>query len=143
MSNSMLADGDRGPDPSPTVLVIDDHEGVRDSIAAVLEADGFRVVVAADGDQGLSAFHAARPDAVITDIVMPVKDGIEVIREIRRERQDVGIVAITGGPCSGNATLRTIAVEVGADAGLLKPFDPEHLVDALRAALQRHRAGAK
>lgn len=127
---------------SPTVLVIDDHAGARESVAAVLEAYGFQVVIARDGEQGMLAFRKAVPDAVITDIIMPEKDGLEVIREIRRERSDVGIVAITGGARMNNSDLSRMAVELGADAGLLKPFDPMDLVAVLRTVLQHRRETA-
>ena len=82
---------------SPDVLLIDDDPGVRDSLTMLLQAHGLRVVAAADGRRGLEAFRAHAPKLVLTDILMPEQDGIGAILEMRRERPDAKIVAMSGG----------------------------------------------
>src|SRR5579859_4128007 len=81
----------------PTVLLIDDDAAVREGLTLLLEAHGFQVVTATDGERGLAAFRAYTPALVITDILMPEQDGIGAIREMRRLRPDAKIVAISGG----------------------------------------------
>jgi CheY-like chemotaxis protein len=67
------------------ILVIDDDVLVRDTIVRILERKGYQVLVAGDGARGLRIFRSERPDLVITDIIMPEKEGLETIREIRGE----------------------------------------------------------
>jgi CheY-like chemotaxis protein len=71
-----------------TVLVIDDEPIVRHSLEILLETYGYQVALARNGEQGLAAFRRIRPDLVLTDIVMPIQDGIETILTMRRERPD-------------------------------------------------------
>jgi DNA-binding response OmpR family regulator len=121
----------------PTVLVIDDDVIVRQTLEILLEEHGFGVVTAVDGEDGQRKFHALAPDIVITDIIMPNKEGIELILELRRECPDARIIAISGGGRIGNSDFVTIATRLGADAGLQKPFDPEQLFGTIRSVLAR------
>src|SRR5690242_18910127 len=81
----------------PSVLVIDDEPDVRDSIRQVLNRVGFDVTTADNGEAGIQAFYHQPPDVVIVDIIMPQKNGVEVIRKIRKTYPGARIVAITGG----------------------------------------------
>ena len=72
---------------------------------------------------------------MITDIIMPVKEGIEVIREMRRERPAVKIIAISGGGRSGPLNYLDMARAMGADDAITKPFDPDELVERVQACL--------
>lgn len=85
-----------------SVLVIDDEDLVRDMLRRALESAGIEVVVAADGREGLKAYLANPTDVVVTDILMPEKEGIETIIELKREHPNVKIVAISGGDPAGN-----------------------------------------
>ena len=81
----------------PRILVIDDEEHVRDTLRAALESKGHTVTEACNGDEGMQLFAAERADLVITDILMPGKDGIQTIKELRQLHPDVKIVAMSGG----------------------------------------------
>src|SRR5229473_3264231 len=106
------------------VLVIDDDALVRDTIVRILERKGHTVLVAADGVRGLRMFDREQPDLVITDIIMPEKEGLETIREIRSERPDARIIAISGGARIGNMDFLDVAGKLGASEIIPKPFDP-------------------
>src|SRR5438309_9546959 len=79
------------------VLVIDDDDGVRYGLRRMLEEAGFEVDEAENGAAGLGAYAARRPDVVVCDIFMPVKEGLETIYELRRADPTAAIIAITGG----------------------------------------------
>jgi len=104
------------------VLVIDDEVDVRRLLAAGLGADGHTVLEAADGDEGVAVLGRQAVDLVITDIVMPNKEGFETIIELRKTHPWLKIIAISGGGImSGTDTLR-VARSLGAHATLHKPF---------------------
>ena len=86
------------------------------------------VVVAADGREGLKAYLANPTDVVVTDILMPEKEGIETIIELKREHPNVKIVAISGGDPAGNTDFLEMAGLLGADRILQKPFRPKELL---------------
>jgi DNA-binding response OmpR family regulator len=117
------------------ILLVDDEPGIRDSVAMVLETAGYVVDQAEQGATGMRLLRAHTPDLVITDILMPQKEGIETIREIRSVLPDTPIIAISGGTDIGADYLK-IAQNFGATAVLPKPFDPAamlELVDRLLA----------
>ena len=119
------------------ILVIDDDALVRDTILRILERKGYSVVVAADGIRGLRLFHAEQPDLVITDIIMPEKEGLQTIREIRGEQPDVKIIAISGGARIGNMDFLRMAGELGASEIIPKPFDPAELLNLVSRTLEK------
>jgi DNA-binding response OmpR family regulator len=127
--------------PRPVILVIDDDQPVRQSIEIVLQMYDFDVLTARDGEEGLRAYREHRPAAVITDIMMPGRDGIETIREIRREFPDAKIIAMSGGGRIGNTDFVALAMKLGADCGIHKPFDIEKPVELLRTLLAGQRQG--
>jgi DNA-binding response OmpR family regulator len=110
------------------ILLVDDDSAVRDSIAIVLSAAGHMVEQAANGIEGMRLLRQRSPDLVITDILMPQKEGIEIIREIRSLVPATPIIAISGGGGSGQADYLKMAQAFGANAALAKPFDPEALL---------------
>jgi CheY-like chemotaxis protein len=114
------------------VLVIDDDVAVRQTIALLLEDAGIEVVQAADGKEGFRAFQRARPDLIVTDIIMPEKEGIQTIIDIRKQDPKLPIIAISGGGRIGNNDFLEIAARLGASTTLPKPFDPEVLVGLVR-----------
>jgi DNA-binding response OmpR family regulator len=110
------------------ILVIDDDTLLRQTMRRMLESAGHEVVEAANGRTGVEAFRTHRTDAVISDIIMPDKEGIETIREIRGLSPTVRIVAVSGGGRNHNMEFLTIAGKLGADATLAKPFRKEQLL---------------
>jgi DNA-binding response OmpR family regulator len=121
----------------PTVLVVEDDAMVRHAIALLLEDGGFNVETAVDGVDGLRKFRETNPDVVLTDIVMPEKEGISLIADLRRERKDVKIIAMSGGGRMGSSDYVAIATARGADVGLYKPFDDLQLTETVRTLLDR------
>jgi DNA-binding response OmpR family regulator len=117
------------------VLVVDDDVGLRRMVSRVLIDAGHQVTEAEDGVSGLRRFHAENPDIVIVDIVMPEKDGIQTIQEIKRIGSTAGLIAISGGGVGDGALYLTIAKELGADVALQKPFRQEELVTAVDRVL--------
>lgn len=114
-----------------TVLVIDDDAGVRDALAACLEADGLRVWTAPSGPRGLELARAEAPQVVIVDLLMPAMNGLQVIQALRGDAGTAAarVILMTGaGPGVAGA-----AVAAGAaDAVLPKPFELEELLAAVR-----------
>ena len=121
-----------------TILVVEDEPTLRETLADALEADGFRVVRAADGREALTQFRAERPDLVLLDLMLPELSGIEVTRIIRAE-SGVPIVMLT----AKDAELDTVAgLELGADDDDTKPFSLRELTARIRALFRRSEAAA-
>lgn len=115
------------------VLILDDEEAMREAMRMVLEEDGHEVTEASNGVTGLEMFRAQPADVVVTDLIMPQKDGIETIRDLRREFPSVKILAVSGrGGIQINANLAR-AKRVGADMTILKPCEPAEIRDAIRS----------
>jgi CheY-like chemotaxis protein len=112
-----------------TVLVIDDDEPVRAAIQLILESEGHTVHSAENGKIGIDFCRAHRPDVVFVDMFMPVKDGFEVIRDIRKGPHQPWIVAMSGGG-RYSVGLLDAAEDLGADRTLWKPFRREDLLQA-------------
>lgn len=110
------------------VLVIDDEAALRATIRRMLESAGHLVVEAENGRVGLEAYRSQPADVVVTDIIMPQKEGIETIRDIRKLNGDVRIVAISGGGRNKNMDFLRIAGKLGATVTLAKPFRKEQLL---------------
>lgn len=119
----------------PNILVIDDNASVRKAITLMLESGGHSVLGAKDGSEGMRVFESADPDLVIVDIIMPDKDGIEIIREMRRSRPATRIIAMTGGGQFPNLDFLKMARAFGALDALAKPIDPDDLVSRVEACL--------
>ena len=121
------------------ILLVDDDEAVRDSIAVVLLAAGYLVDQAANGVDGMRMLRQYGPDLVITDILMPQKEGIEIIREIRAQAAETPIIAISGGG-GDQADYLKMAQAFGANAALAKPFDPAALLALVERLASDHGA---
>jgi CheY-like chemotaxis protein len=104
------------------VLVIDDVLTMRDLVRRMLDRTKHSVIEADDGDTGLTMFSRHSPDLVITDLVMPNKEGIETIREMRRTKGDTKIIAMSGTATRHDHGYLSAAKKLGADAVLAKPF---------------------
>jgi DNA-binding response OmpR family regulator len=110
------------------ILIIDDDSNVRYTLARILGRAGYEVVIAGDGEQGISTFYADSPDLVITDLIMPRQGGIETIVKMRQMNSEMKIIAISGGDRTMNADGLVTALEAGADEVIIKPFRPEDLL---------------
>jgi DNA-binding NtrC family response regulator len=117
------------------ILVIDDDVIVRETIIQILEDRGYEVISAEDGKRGVASFISEKPDLVITDIIMPEKEGIQTITEIRRERPDAKVIAISGGGRIGNTDFLKIAQKLGASDVIAKPFDPDDFLNRVSRCL--------
>ncbi len=121
------------------ILIVDDDEAIRDSMGLVLERMNYEVVLAENGDAAVRCYSSARPDIVITDLLLPVKDGIEIIRDIRRIDPEARIVAMSGGGESAESRLLALTKEFGAVETLSKPFRMAQLVAVIERALKAPR----
>ena len=110
------------------ILIIDDDPLVRHTLDRLLRTKGYAVELAADGLAGLRSFRSLQPDLVITDIVMPVKEGLDTIRLLKGWNPDVKIIAISGGSRLANKDLLGQAAALGASAIIPKPFEMEELL---------------
>jgi len=118
------------------ILLIDDDVAVLRTLEIMLGDRGYDVVTAKDGVEGLRLFQKNHPDLVITDLVMPEKEGIETIIEMRRERPDAKIIAISGGGRMHNERFLEMAASLGAAAVLPKPFMPDELAAKIEEVMQ-------
>jgi CheY-like chemotaxis protein len=116
------------------VLLIEDDDLLRDVLAQSLAAGGHDVVQASNGEEGVTLFRAAPADIVVTDIVMPVQEGVETIMQLRKHRRDLPIIAMSGGVPHSKLYLG-IAGKIGAHKILAKPFTPAQLQEAINEAL--------
>lgn len=124
------------PDDTRTaVLLIDDDPLVRETLTNLLDQAGFSVLAADDGETGLRLYDKHEPAVVVTDILMPHKEGIETIMELRRRKPVPAIVAISGGDRTGNVDYLAMAQRLGADHVLQKPFRISQLVEAINGLL--------
>lgn len=118
------------------ILIVDDDETIRGLFRKILEGDGHVVSEASDGERGMQQFTEVWPDLVITDIVMPEKDGLELLIELRRKAPDVKLIAISGGGGLNPFTYLTLARERGANAVLFKPIPIELLLKTVQQVLR-------
>jgi CheY-like chemotaxis protein len=116
------------------VLVVDDVELLRRSIEVVLKRAGCEVLQAADGQAAVALLRTTAVDAVLTDIIMPGKEGIETIMELREAFPALRIVAMSGGGLGRACDVLEVAKTLGADRILRKPFTPAQLLDAIGVA---------
>jgi DNA-binding response OmpR family regulator len=119
------------------ILVVDDDVSVLCMIEAVLTGAGHSVVTATDGQMAAKLFRAEPFDVIVTDIVMPNREGLETIVELRRDFPDVPVIAMSGGTLNSGIYLG-LAKRLGAKLTLAKPFPTQELVEAV-AAVQAPR----
>ncbi len=116
------------------VLVIDDDPFIRIALCGILRRMNCRTCVADEGVKGVAMFRAERPDVVITDLLMPYKEGFETIAEIRAIDPEVRIIAMSGGGAMKNMEFLGMAKKLGADRTMAKPFGANHVRAALTGA---------
>lgn len=118
-----------------TILVIDDDAQILHLCQALLEREGYTVVAAETAEAGIAACRSQSVDLVLTDIIMPDKDGFETIGEVRSEFPDIQIVAMSGGGRLGPGDYLPLAMKLGAGDVLAKPFTREELLTTVASLL--------
>ena len=118
------------------VLIIEDDPIMLRNLAQWFQQAGSKVMVAHDGVEGLTQFNRLRPNAVVTDIIMPNREGVETLMAIKNLDPDVKILAISGGGRLGSTDLLRTARGLGADAVMAKPFRSTDVVGAVARLLQ-------
>ncbi len=117
------------------ILVIDDEPSILILLKKILEREGYDVLTASNGKEGMALFHAHPVNLVVTDLIMPEKEGIEVIMELKRNHPAVPVIAISGGGVNSSESYLTIAREVGAHVVLKKPVPKEVFIQAIEHLL--------
>lgn len=117
------------------ILIIEDDREVRHLLKVVLERAGYEVDEAADGQEGIHRFRTAPSDLVITDLIMPHKEGLETIIDMRKEFPDLKIIAISGGARGSSENYLRTAKLCGAERIFAKPFDNRELLAAVEELL--------
>jgi CheY-like chemotaxis protein len=119
------------------ILLIEDEDLVRATLRTALEGAGHTVAEAANGREGLNQLDRQPTDLVITDILMPVMEGIETILAIKRTRPSMKIIAISGAPTKAKIDFLRVARSLGADEILHKPFAMHALTETVERCLSR------
>jgi len=117
------------------ILLIEDNVGLRTILAKYIALAGHTVTEASDGREGLDCFRRGGADLVVTDMVMPHTEGIEVVRELQRTKPPIKTIAISGGGFGSGGSYLAMAKALGATKVLLKPFPPAVLIAAITELL--------
>ncbi len=122
----------------PKVLVIDDDPVIVELLRVNFEIEGFEVVGAGDGPEGLARAASEQPDLILSDIMMPRMDGMEVLARLRKDpaTRDIPVILLSAKAQSAEVEQ---GMEAGADDYVTKPFDPLELIDRVNAVLSRAR----
>lgn len=120
----------------PKILLIDDDEQIRSALKLVLISSGYEVIEASNGSGVESIYQHHQPDLIITDLLMPEKEGLEVIMELRRINDQVKIIAMSGGGQWGLHSTLVAAEKLGAQQILTKPFTRERFLQAVRSVIE-------
>lgn len=120
-----------------TILIVDDDELIRLTVRNMLKKTGCTVLEARDGNEGLSKYRESRPNIILTDMLMPEKEGLETIIQIRGFDPDAKIIAVSGGGATKNMSFLELAKKVGANQILEKPIKPDQLYNAINSVLKR------
>ncbi len=117
------------------ILIIDDEVQIREMLGQMLTREGYEVVHAPDGKVGMTVCREQQIDLIITDIIMPEKDGIEMILELRHDFPDLKVIAISGGGRLGPDGYLEMAQKLGASRTFFKPFNRREILDAVKELL--------
>jgi len=121
------------------ILIIDDETEIRSILSRILTQAGFDVLATANGDEGTRVCRQQSIDMVIVDMIMPEKDGLETLMEIRRNSPKARIIAISGAPRTKVMDSLSVALKVGAVATLAKPFTPKEFLSSVMQNLPREQ----
>ena len=116
------------------ILVADDEKGIREGVQATLECEGHTVRLARNGEEALAAYRERRPDLLLLDVMMPRKNGYDVISRIRREDPCLQVIFLSAKTREDD---KVLGLNLGADDYIAKPFKPMELVARVETALRR------
>lgn len=122
-------------DRAPLILVVEDDPDLRDVLARMLGRAGYMVTTARNGCEAVQAMETGAFAAVVTDLIMPKREGIETIIELKRRWPECKIIAVSGGGRLPAGDLLDLAMKLGADAALQKPVSGARLVETLSTVL--------
>lgn len=117
-----------------TILVIDDDENLRDTVGLMLEKEGFRPILAADGKTGLEEALVVKPSLILVDLRMPGITGVEVCKRLRASGMQTPLIVLSA---IGEEVDKVLLLEIGADDYVVKPFGTRELLARIRAVLRR------
>src|SRR5687767_7768938 len=120
------------------ILIIEDNKHTRKLVRTALEASKYEVDEAADGAAGIYAYLRYGPDLVLCDLVMPGREGLETIRELRQHDPEARIVAMSGGSADGSLSWLPLAAKLGACDTIAKPFTGEEILVYVDELLRGH-----
>lgn len=118
-----------------TILVIDDDSQICDLLQQVLEKEGHAVYTALNGIEGISLYRQHHPELILLDILMPEKEGLETLLDLRREFPNVMTIAMSGGSERAKVNLLELAQRLGAQYRLTKPFQLQTVIELVNTAL--------
>jgi len=121
-----------------SILIVEDEKEIRDLLVHYLRREGFRPLVARDGEEGLSMARSEKPDLILLDILLPKMDGLELLRTIRADRE-ISRTPVAMLTAKGEETDRIVGLELGADDYIPKPFSPREVVARIKAISRRAR----
>ena len=122
------------------ILIIDDEPQIRSMLKLMLERDGYEVIEAPDGVEGIKVYRQNPADLIITDLIMPNKDGIGMIIDLKKEFPDVNIIAMSGGGLNKPDGYLKGAKKLGAACTLTKPIDREEMLKAVNDILKEFQS---
>ncbi len=117
------------------ILIIDDEHQIRLMLRKLFESEGYKVTVASDGNEGIRRYHENPVDLIITDLIMPEKEGIETIWELKNKYPDVKIIAMSGGGKVKPEGYLHLAEQLGAIQTFSKPIRKEELLVAVKGLI--------
>ncbi len=117
-----------------TILVIDDDDNLRDTVALMLEQEGYRPLLAADGKTGYERALTVKPDLILVDLRLPGMSGIEISKQLRAGHVNTPIIVLSA---VGEEVDKVLLLEIGADDYVVKPFGARELLARIRAVLRR------
>jgi CheY-like chemotaxis protein len=120
----------------PNILLIDDDNQYRTMLRKTIERNGYEVIEASNGNEGIKLYRKNPTDLIITDLIMPEKDGIETIQELKKDFPDIKIIAISGGGRLGPHDYLHLAKMLGAQRTLTKPIELPVLLKTIEELLE-------
>lgn len=118
------------------ILIIEDDDQLQGFVQELLEDHGFEVLLAANGNEGIKVAEEQQPDLILTDLLMPEKDGVRVITEVKANHPEIPIIAMSGGQSVFSPVFLEAASTLGATKTLDKPFRNEELLQTIADCLE-------